>query len=245
MRVKISFTRDNTSGNSIPLHHQKLIFDSLGTVALEVGGDKNYLNFSSLKGTSKIQNGFMKFLSSKLTLVISSSDDALIEKIVNRIFEKSFFPVGRMNLLPKFKEVIPDPVFETKMRWLCISPLIIFDPKKDFERSTEQVDPSSHRFSDLLFNITLDTMEKSGFSEEKVNSYAEFDAQPDQDYMQKIAAANKKFARVYRTADGNNMIGYLIPFTLHAHPEVQKFVWQRGLGALTSEGYGMVDTVKA
>ena len=63
--------------------------------------------------------------------------------------------------------------------------------------------------------------------------------------MQKIAAANKKFARVYRNADGKNMIGYLIPFTLHAHPDVQKFVWQRGLGALTSEGYGMVDVVKA
>ncbi len=244
MRVKISFTRDNTSGNAIPLHHQKLIYDSLATVALEVGGDKNYLNFSSLKGTSKIQNGFMKFLSSKLTLVVSSSDDALVQKVVDRIFEKAFLPVGRMNLLPKFKEVIPDPEFSTKMRWLCISPLIIFDPAKDFERSTEQVDPASHRFSDLLFNITLDTMEKSGYSEEQVNSYAEFDAQPDQDYLQKISAANKKFARVYRTADGQNMIGYLIPFTLHAHPDVQKFVWQRGIGALTSEGYGMVDAVK-
>jgi len=244
MRVKISFTRDNTSGNSIPLHHQKLIYDSLGTVVMEVGGDRKLLNFSSLKGTSKIQNGFMKFLSSKLTLVVSSSDEQLLEKVINRIFEKAFFPIGRMNLLPKFKEVIPDPEFATKMRLLCISPLIIFDPSKDQEHSTEQVDPSAHRFSDLLFNITLDAMEKSGVPEEKVNSYAEFDLQPDQDYIQKIATGNKKFARVYRSAEGKNMIGYLIPFTLHAHPDVQKFVWQRGLGTLTAEGYGMVDLVK-
>ena len=104
MRVKISFTRDNTSGNSIPLHHQKLIYDSLKTVVHEVGGNMKQLNFSSLKGTSKIQNGFMKFLSSKITLVISGSNDDLITKVSNRIFEKNFMPIGRMNLLPKGKK---------------------------------------------------------------------------------------------------------------------------------------------
>jgi CRISPR-associated endoribonuclease Cas6 len=244
MRVKISFTRDNTSGNSIPLHHQKLIYDSLGTVISEVGGDRKQITFSSLKGTSKIQNGFMKFLSSKLTLVIASSDEALLEKIVNKIFEKSFFPIGRMNLLPKAKEIITDPEFTTQMRYLCISPLIIFDPNKNIERSTEQVDPTTHTFSDLLFNITLDAMEKSGIPEEKVNSYAEFDIQPDADYIQKINTGNKKYSRIYRNAEGKNMIGYLIPFTLHAHPDVHKFMWDNGIGVTTSEGYGMIDLAK-
>jgi CRISPR-associated endoribonuclease Cas6 len=244
MRVKISFTRDNTSGNTTPLHHQKLIYDSLKSVANEIGGNLKQLNFSSLKGTSKIQNGFMKFLSSKITLVLSSSNEEMLTKLAERIFEKSFLPIGRMNLLPKAKEVISDPEFSTQMRYLCISPLILFDPHKDAPRSTEQIDPGSHNFSDLLFNITLDAMEKSGIPEETINSYAEFDVQPDADYLQKAHAANKKFARVYRSSDGKNMIGYLIPFTLHAHPDVHRFVWHNGMGVMTHEGYGMLDLVK-
>ena len=244
MRVKISFTRDNTTGNSIPLHHQKLIYDSIKTVVHDVGGNMNQLSFSSLKGTSKIQNGFMKFLSSKITLVISSSNDDLITKLSNRIFEKNFLPIGRMNLLPKGKEVTPDPEFNTQMRYLCISPLVLFDPIKDTTRSTEQIDPTSHNFSDILFNTTLDAMEKSGVPEATISSYAEFDVQPDAEYMQKASAANKKFARVYRSADGKNMIGYLVPFTLHAHPDVHRFVWHNGIGVMTHEGYGMLDLVK-
>lgn len=244
MRVKISFTRDNTSGNSIPLHHQQIVSDSLGYIVQEINGNKKDLSFSSLKGTSKIQNGFMKFLSSKVTLVISSADADLVNKVVDRIFEKSFLPVGKMNLLPRHKDVIPDPVFETRMRYLCISPMVLFDPEKEQEKSLNQVDPTSHEFSDVLYNVVLDQMEKAGVSEEQLNAYAEFDAQPDQDYIAKVSTGNKKFARIYRDNEGRNMLGYLLPFSLHAHPDVQRFIWQSGLGVLNDQGYGMVDTVK-
>jgi CRISPR/Cas system endoribonuclease Cas6 (RAMP superfamily) len=40
------------------------------------------------------------------------------------------------------------------------------------------------------------------------------------------------------------MMGYLLPFTLHAHPTVHKFIWEAGVGALSEQGYGMVDLVK-
>jgi CRISPR-associated endoribonuclease Cas6 len=244
MRIKISFTRDNTSGNSLPLHHQKLLFDALTNAITDVNGDRNDLSFSSLKGTSKIQNGFMKFLSSKVTLVLSSHNDDFLKQLVERIFEKSFLPVGRMNVLPRHQELIPDPLFETKMRYLCISPIILFDPVKDAMRASESMDPSSHDFSDVLYNQTLDSMERAGFTEAQLSQYAEFDVQPDQDYIAKINNSNKKFARVYRNSADENMMGYLIPFTMHAHADVHKFVWQRGIGVLNHEGYGMIDLVK-
>lgn len=244
MRVKISFTRDNTSGNSIPLHHQKILSDSLGLIVQEINGNKKDLCFSSLKGTSKIQNGQMKFLSSKVTLVISSHDEMLVNKVIDRIFEKSFLPVSKMNLLPRHKDVIPDPVFEVKMRYLCISPLVLFDPSADPEKALNQIDPTSHEFSDILYNVILDRMEKSGVGEDQLNSYAEFDAQPDQEYIAKMGSGNKKFARIYRDNNGHNMVGYLLPFSLHAHPDVQRYVWQNGLGVLSDQGYGMIDTVK-
>jgi CRISPR-associated endoribonuclease Cas6 len=202
-------------------------------------------NFSSLKGTSKIQNGFMRFLSSKITLVISSRNQEFAEALVKKIFDRPYLAVGKMNLIPKTYEVIPDPSFQTKMRYLCISPLILINPNKDPDRAQEMVDPTSQQFSDLLYNNTLDRMERAGYSESMLNEFAEFEAQPDMEYISKINESGKKYARFYKSADGNTMMGYLLPFTLHAHPEVHKFLWECGIGTLTEEGYGMVDLVKA
>jgi CRISPR/Cas system endoribonuclease Cas6 (RAMP superfamily) len=39
------------------------------------------------------------------------------------------------------------------------------------------------------------------------------------------------------------MSGYLIPFVLHAHPKVQKFIWDAGLGLYCNNGFGMIDIV--
>jgi CRISPR-associated endoribonuclease Cas6 len=244
MRIKISFLREHSSANSIPLHHQKLLTDSLGLYMDEIAGDRSLYNFSSLKGTSKIQNGFMRFLSSKITLVISSMNQDFAENLVKKIFDSPFLEVGKMHLLPKTYEVIPDPSFATKMRYLCISPLIIYDPDKDSELAQEIIDPTSQQFSDILYNTTLDRMEKAGFTESMLNEFAEFEAQPDMEYINKINEAGKKYARFYKSAAGNTMMGYLLPFTLHAHPDVHKFIWECGVGQLTEQGYGMIDMVR-
>lgn len=244
MRIKISFLREHTSANSIPLHHQKLLADSLWEIIDSLGGDRSAFNFSSLKGTSKITNGFMRFLSSKITLVISGSRQELAEQVVQKIFDNPHLAVGKMYLIPKTYEVIPDPSFQTRMRYLCISPLIMVNPDKEPERAQELVDPTSQHFSDLLYNITLDRMERAGYSEAQLNEFAEFEAQPDVEYINKINETGKKYARFYKSAAGNTMLGLLLPFTLHAHPEVHKFIWELGLGVLTEEGYGMVDLVR-
>lgn len=245
MRIKISFLREHSSANSIPLHHQKLLADSLGELMGDITSDKTMFNFSSLKGTSKITNGFMRFLSSKITLVISSRNHDFAEALVKKVFDNPFLAVGKMNLIPKTYEVIPDPSFQTKMRFLCISPLIMINPDKDSEKAQEMLDPTSQQFSDILYNITLDRMEKAGYTETQLNDFAEFEAQPDMEYINKINESGKKYARFYKSAAGNTMLGFLLPFTLHAHPEVHKFIWEVGLGVLTEEGYGMVDLVKS
>src|SRR6188768_2519300 len=240
MRIKISFLREHVSANSIPLHHQKLLADGLSELMDDIVQDRSFFNFSSLKGTSKITNGFMRFLSSKITLVISSRNQEFAEILVKKIFDKPYLAVGKMNLIPKTYEVIPDPSFQTKMRYLCISPLIMINPDKELDRAQDMIDPTSQQFSDLLYNITLDRMERAGYSESQLNEFAEFEAQPDMEYINKINESGKKYARFYKSAAGNTMLGFLLPFTLHAHHDVHKFIWETGLGVLTEEGYGMV-----
>lgn len=244
MRYKISFLREQRSANTIPLHHQKMVTDALSDLINAITSDHSLFNFSSLKGTSKIQTGMMKFLSSKITLVISGRNDDFVEQLVQMIFNRPYISIGKMNLMPKFKEIIPDPTFQIKMRYLCISPLILVDPNKDVEKAMSQVEPTAHEFSDLLYNAVLDRMERSGYTESQLNDFAEFELMPDMEYVTKVIETGKKFARQYRSSSGMNMVGYLLPFTLHAHPEVHKFIWQSGLGVLTDEGYGMIDIVK-
>ena len=244
MRFKISFIREHASSNSIPLHHQKLVTDALGGMIDAISTDRSLFNFSSLKGTSKIQNGFMRFLSSKITLVVSGRNNEFVEHLIKMIFERHHISIGKMNLIPKTQELIPDPVFQTKMRYLCISPMVLVDPNKNPDKAMEPVDPTAHEFSDFLYNDVLDRMEKAGYSEAQVTEFAEFEVTPDQEYVNKINETGKKFARHYKCASGGQMMGYLLPFTLHAHPEVHKFIWQTGIGVLTEEGYGMVDVVK-
>ena len=244
MRVKISFLRDHSSANSIPLHHQKLLTDSLTPFFETLDTDKTLWSFSSLKGTSKIMNGFMRMLSSKVTLVVSGRNKEYLEQVLKMIFERPYLTVGKMNLIPKNYDIIPDPPFQTKMRYLCISPLILFDPNKSTDKAQEQVDPTSHEFSDILYNDVLDRMEKAGYTEAQLNEFAEFEFMPDQEYVNKINTTGKKFARFYKSVSGVTMMGYLLPFTLHAHLEVHKFVWEVGMGVLTDEGYGMIDIVK-
>ena len=84
-------------------------------------------------------------------------------------------------------------------------------------------------------------MEKAGYSEDDLNSFAEFELQPDKAYMQRINEQGKKLVRHYKNDDNEMMPGYLIPFTLHAHPKVQKFIWDAGLGMYCNHGFGMVD----
>ncbi|MBT8196583.1 MAG: CRISPR-associated endoribonuclease Cas6 [Bacteroidia bacterium] len=244
MRVKISFHRDHSSVNSLPLHHQKLLADALSDVANKIKGEEvKEFNFSSLKGTSRIQNGFMRFLSTKVTLVISSSNEELVNKIVDEIFSQGKLEIGKIRLFPKATEVISDPEFGTQMRYLCISPLVLVDPRKDSEKSQEMYNPGSQEFSDLLYNQVMENMEGSGIDEAKLDTYVEFEATPDMHYVQKINETGKKFARFYKCTEGHPMLGYLLPFTLHAHPEVHKYIWEHGMGALNQEGYGMLDIV--
>jgi CRISPR-associated endoribonuclease Cas6 len=244
MRVKISLVRNPSSNNSIPLHHQKLVSTCIEDFMKELPVTTEFYNFSSLKGTSKVKNGFMRFLSSKITLVVSADSDEFIQQLVNRIFEEQVVLFGRLELMPRSYEIIPVQDYETRMKYVCISPIILVDPVKDPDTSQLVIDPSSHQFSDLLFNSLMSKMEKSGFTVQELDEFAEFEAIPDHAYINKIVDAGKKFARFYKDNDGNSMIGYLIPFTLHAHHKVHKFVLDTGIGVLNNQGYGMVDIVR-
>jgi CRISPR-associated endoribonuclease Cas6 len=245
MRIKISFLKVHGSSGTVPLHHQKIISAFMEEVIRELPVSSDYYNFSSLKGTSKVQSGQIRFLSSKVSLVISAPEPDFVDQWVKKIFDRRLVSFAKLTLVPKSFDIIPDPEFKTVMKYVCISPMI---PQPPFEADPsgnlpDALDPRSHEFSDLFYDAILDRMEKAGFTEEQIASFAEFDIIPDPGYIQKIMDSHKKFARIYKNNSNQTIFGYLLPFTLHAHPQVQKFIWECGLGLFTTQGYGMVDVV--
>lgn len=244
MRTKISLIKVQGNAGLVPLHHQQIISAFMEELIKEVGRAANRYVFSSLKGTSKVQNGQIRFLSNKITLVIGSDDQEFIEQVIEKMFAKKYHNVGKLNVTPKAHEVIPDPEFKTVMKYVCISPLIPAPVVADGSPEPVPLDPMSHEFSDLFYNVVIDQMEKAGFSEEELNSFAEFEVTPDPNYINKLNEGGKKFARIYKNNENKLMVGYLLPFSLHAHPKVHKFIWDNGFGLYGTHGYGMIDIVQ-
>lgn len=245
MRIKISFLKVHGSSGTVPLHHQKIISAFLEEVIRDMPIKSEFYNFSSLKGTSKVQAGQIRFLSSKVSLVLSAPEPEFLQMLVDEIFERRLVSFAKLTLVPKSFEVMAEPEFKTVMKYVCISPMISQPP---FEVDPtgiipDAMDPRNQEFSDLFYDAVIDRMEKAGFSESQLASFAEFEIMPDAGYVQKIADTHKKFARIYKNNSNETIFGYLLPFTLHAHPQVQKFVWECGLGLNTVQGYGMVDLV--
>jgi CRISPR-associated endoribonuclease Cas6 len=214
-------------------------------VIREIPASSDYYCFSSLKGTSKVQSGQIRFLSSKVSLVLSAPESEFAEQWVKKIFDRRLVSFAKLTLVPKSYDIIPDPEFKTVMKYVCISPMI---PQPAFETDAagnipEALDPRSQEFSDLFYDAILDRMEKAGFTQEQLAKFAEFEIMPDPGYIQKILDTHKKFARIYKNNSNQTIFGYLLPFSLHAHPQVQKFIWECGIGLFTTQGYGMIDVV--
>jgi CRISPR-associated endoribonuclease Cas6 len=102
----------------------------------------------------------------------------------------------------------------------------------------------------MLYESIMSRMESSGlFTTEQLSSFYKFQLIPDKEYLQKIKDSDKKFARIYPTFGDEGqkyeVRGYTFPFILYAAPEVRKFVFDCGLGALTHKGFGMLDLAQA
>jgi len=242
MRLKISFLKVHGSNGMVPLHHQKIVSAFIDEVLREIPEQSDLYNFSSLKGTSKVMNGQIRFLSSKVSLVISAPDADFVDSWIRKIFEKRLVSFAKLTLVPKSYQTIVEPHFQTIMKYVRISPLVP-DVAFHAEPPPNPLEPTSHEFSDLIFNGILDRMEQAGYSEEQLNQYAEFEITPDPNYIKKVQDSQKKFSRIYKNNDNETVYGYLLPFELHAHPDVQRFVWESGIGLYTTQGFGMLDTV--
>lgn len=248
MRARIIFSLKNR-GAYVPFHHQYLLAQVIKGLLI-FGQDKKYIdfnqyNFSGLKGQTKVSRKGLHYFSSKVTLVFACSDKPFMDYFLARLFEQKEVVVGNLHLVPEAVEEEAPVIIADEAKFLCISPIVVIPPSFNDESGKKFVSPESDEFSDLLYESTLARMEESGkFTAEQLASFYKFQVVADHDYIQRIQSSHKKFARIYPLYDNDvkfEVRGYTFPFTFYAAKEVQRFIYENGLGHFTHKGFGMLD----
>lgn len=153
--------------------------------------------------------------------------------------------IGSLHLTPDSVEDEDEVVIAEEAKFLCISPIVPIQAGFNDESSKKFINPESDEFSDLLYESTIKRMEATGkFTPEQITSFYKFQIVPDAAYLKRIQSTHKKFARIYPLYDNDvkfEVRGYTFPFTLYAAPQVQRFVYENGLGYFCHKGFGMLD----
>jgi CRISPR-associated endoribonuclease Cas6 len=248
LRIRIVFSLKNR-GAFVPFHHQFLLAQTIKGLVI-AGGNKSFFdytlyNFSGLKGQTKISRKGLHFYSAKVTLVFSASDKPFLDYLLAVLFEQKELMIGSLQLAPEAVEN-EDPVSITdSVKFLCISPIVLLPASFNDDVGKRFVSPDMDEFSDLLYDSTIARMEASKkYSAEELAQYYKFQLVADKEYINRLQASHKKFARIYPLYDSDikyEVRGYTFPFTLYAPQPVQQFVYENGLGHFSHKGFGMLD----
>jgi CRISPR-associated endoribonuclease Cas6 len=248
LRIRIVFHLKNR-GAYVPFHHQFLVAQTIKGLVL-LGAEQRYFNFtrynfSGLKGQIQISRKGLHFYSSRVTLVFSSSDKEFLDYFLKVLLAQKELLIGTLQLVPESIENEDKVSISESVKFLCISPIVLTQASFNDEASKRFISPNSDEFSDLLYDSTITRMEESGkFSPEELASFYKFQLVADREYLARIQATSKKFARIYPLYDFDvkfEVRGYTFPFTLYAPQPVQQFVYEYGLGHFSHKGFGMLD----
>ena len=249
MRVRIVFSLKNR-GAEVPFHHQYLLSNMIKGVLVSANNQRfanlDHYNFSGLKGQIKVSRKGLHFYSSRVTMVFSCFNKEFIDHFLVQLFSFREISIGSLKLIPELVEFeqLSEKLLDIT-KFVCISPIVLKIPQFQSDTAKAFIHPSLTEFSDMLYESTMERMEKSNrFNAQQIASFYKFQIVVDHAYLKRLKNSNKKFARIYPVYDQDikyEARGYTLPFTLYAEQEVQDFIYNSGFGNLTHKGFGMVD----
>ncbi len=244
MRIRITFKVANR-GSVVPFHHQPIIAQLLkGFLLGSTYETFTTFSFSGLKGQTNVGREGLFIISSKVTVVISSSHPDFIQFLVSRIFEHDEISISALKVVPESVDQEEPPLFSGSEKFVCISPILLLHPAFNSSEGKQFIMPDHDPFSDHLFDVIMKRMYDQGINTSKIEGVERFQVVPDSEYLFKLKNANKKFSRIYSFYDQDVMYesrGYTFPFVLHAAPEIISFAYTHGLGHYSHKGFGMID----
>lgn len=246
MKVRFHFKRQG-KGNAVPVFHQDILADLIRSWiqgAFQNVSEKQFdlYTFSSLRGLNKCESNLLFFHTNQVHIMLSSPHEAWLRSLADYIMQQPVIQVHEMTLVPESYETAYAPTLGWETRYVSMSPMVLFDPKENPDAPKDLLNPYAAEFSDLLFDTLLDRMEKFPLRQFDFEQYGKFQIVPDARYIEKLRVQKKKLGRALEVRH-TKVKAYLFPFTLYAHPDVQNFIYDAGIGALGAEGFGCLDLV--
>jgi len=251
VRVKIIFNIQ-AQEYLLPHYHQNLLATWVETIKASSTQWEHYTryNFSSLRGQTISQQDGLRYLTKKITWVLSSPEQAFIDFFTDQVFKQPTWTLGPLHITPSHVYPEPSVQLSNAVKYLCISPLVpSWSVLQDPAAGKLFIHPRKDSFSDLLYECTMADMEHNGlYNAETIGTFFKFQLIPDQGYLTRLQRQDKLFARIYPICYQGKEYAtrtYVFPFTLHADKEVQEHVYTYGMGAFKQQGLGMLDVKQA
>lgn len=197
---------------------------------------------------AQVKENYLISNSNKSTLYISSPlIDPFIKNFVVGTFENKVIQITDKQRIIDFRiltaEVIPEPVFTNKMKFILLSPMVLstvrqFDGKiKTYYLRPEDIDEINRVLTKNLLN------KKGLLSRNQVmDEYCKI--QWDQDYLIKNKRITKKITINEHGKFPIDVIGIQAPFLIEGDPELIKTGYECGFGEKNSMGFGMGEVIK-
>ncbi|MBE2280210.1 MAG: CRISPR-associated endoribonuclease Cas6 [Ignavibacteriaceae bacterium] len=211
---------------------------------------KTYKLFSyALRFTpERIENGVASIKNNFATIYFSTPlPDSFISNLLIGAFTNNLLTINADECISHFMmeqcEIIPDPEFYSKMRFVCLSPLVLSTRKEMNGKLTqhhiehfEDVNETNRIFLNNLIN-------KYSIINNKDYTGEGLKFKWDEEYLNRVLARNQKPTRKVVVRKPGiapfNIIGNNIPFFVEGDIELIKTGYDAGFGEKNSLGFGM------
>lgn len=258
MDLLITLTR--IRGNRLPVNYQYAVSSWIYKVISRV--DASYSEFLHETGFAFDRRTFKMFTFSQLDLRPYRIDgpaiellgdearlnvrfmvDASMENFIKGLFLHQHCGLGNRDYQVDFKvtkvEANSPPVFQTAMRYECLSPIVVSALRDD--RSTAYLSPDDAAFGPILIqNLVRKHAALAVYGDSDVAEYQ------GSDYSFRLLSEPRKKGTVIKegTEKETKVIAYLFRFELTAPVELHEVGYYAGMGEKNAMGFGCVKLVK-
>ncbi len=210
---------------------------------------KSYKLFSFALRFEKINiNGnYIHILSPHLSLHISSPlVDTFIKNFVIGTFENGYVLLTDKNNIIPLKiisaEIIPDPQFSNKMKFILYSPMVL-STVHTFNGKTNQYYLRPNDIDDTNRVLTKNLINKKGLIYGNQALEGSLKLEWDPDYLRRNTRITKKITINENGQYPIDVIGIQAPFTIEGDTDLIKVGYECGFGEKNSMGFGFAEVV--
>ena len=244
MRICIKFVASTPI--LIPLHYneliQGLIYHSLERSLATKLHDSGFIyqkrnfklfTFSRILGRLQKKNGSFE-INGSFQILISSPYEEMIESLAFHFLKKKEVKFGKASVEVEEIELFKTSQISTKLTIGMLSPLTVYSTFSDPEKGkkTYYYNPSEARFAELV---------KTNLIKKYLAFYGKLP--PSEEFTIRPLGIRKEHEKIlfYK---GFVIKGWMGKFELEGEPELLRFAYEAGLGAKTSQGFGMFKILK-